>query len=597
MTMEVFISYRWGKESNQAVRLLVKSLEPLIGKNRIYFDVDDNSGCDDLPQHIEKNIRNARVLIVAIHPDWISDIQRLFERRDFVRLEIEMALNLGVQIVPVLLGGAKVPKAEILPGEIRALADIPMHNLGDHQNYDTDVKKLADYISQRIGSKTELAISRFADRSALNHAFGAAILGALLLFLSRLLDIHFIQIDTKIDVFIRRIKVVPQVNFIREVGVLMAWNWVVIQILVTPSMIIIANNTLREAKELLDSLRIRKMITYISTSCSGVTQSSIRHLWDVVVRPTASWCNVFVVIAMVLGAVQWWQYSGQWYFRPDGFVHKLFMETSTGPDWNIGWALGVELIADSGLRITAFSFAMYLLYGLGSAITFSYYAFLFNYFSELTQLSLRAGEQASMILRLDESDLSSGGLGALSRIQRNHAKFCYFSVFSMYIMALRNAYLPLTCRLPYSELDVTQAIEEANKSCASMISFASMVFTSSLSFTQTLFQGTPDFGLLFHTYSEHNIFVVGSMLHALLIAAFFYLISSNMQSIIDSARSDLNPSVGADLSNRIRRENMIVLTILLLGSVSTIFLNLGPIVLLLALFISISGRTRFVTRY
>jgi len=83
-----------------------------------------------------KSIRDAlnlaRVALVIIGPGWlkattdpndISSPRRLDDPADWVRLEIEtlLARGDGVSVIPVLLGGASVPKPADLPATLQAL--------------------------------------------------------------------------------------------------------------------------------------------------------------------------------------------------------------------------------------------------------------------------------------------------------------------------------------------------------------------------------------------------------------------------------------------------------------------------------------------
>lgn len=578
MSSEVFVSYRWGQSSRDAVYRLGSELKKNLGKRTVHIDIDKQVSGESLPSRIQQQIRDASVVVVAIHPEWIDAIPRLPGTNDYVRLEIEAALELGVPIVPVLLNGAQQPEREKLPPSIQPICDQYMYPLGEHASYEIDARELSRAISRIIGGRITRYVTWFANHHAWNLAFGLSVLGALLLFLSRMLDVHTFRFAAPLEVWLSGDDK-PIITVMREAGVLMAWNWVVVIILLTPVMILLANATLREAKELLDSLQLRKMIRYVGEH-GRVSLATSRRIWDAVARPTAIWCQVFVVLAIVLGTVQWWQYSGQWYFV--GYTESAFMRTSTGPDWHVGWALGVQPLADSGGAITAFTLAMYLVYGIGSALTFSYYAFQFNFFSEMSQISSTAGTRSSIVLRLDLTDRLAGGLGALGRMQRSHAAFCYWSVFAMYVMSMRNAYLPLTCRMPASVVADSPSASAIAENCSNMGAFATKVLESFRHFVESLIAGQPDFKVLVHTYSDQNLFVLGSMLHAFLIAAFFYLISSRMHSIIESARGDAHESVAAPLIRSIQFQNARVLAILVLGGVSTVFLNLGPLVLVVA---------------
>jgi hypothetical protein len=119
--------------------------------------------------------------------------------------------------------------------------------------------------------------------------------------------------------------------------------------------------------------------------------------------------------------------------------------------------------------------------------------------------------------------------------------------------------------------------------CSSMPGFASNIYYSALHLVRSIGEGRPDFGILFHSYSEPNFIVKGSGLYVCLIASFFILISSRMKAIVETARHQGDPHLAADLLRRIRFENGRVITIMALGALSVVYLNLGVVVLLAAL--------------
>lgn len=194
---------------------------------------------------------------------------------------------------------------------------------------------------------------------------------------------------------------------------------------------------------------------------------------------------------------------------------------------------------------------MYLVYGIGTVVTYSYYAFLFNFFAELSQLATSAGVRSGTALRLDVSDRDSGGLAAFRNIQRDHAAFCLWTLFAMYRMAVRNAYLPLVCRVPAGVAAMLGDGQAQLAQCGHMAAFASTIYYSAVYFARTLFAGHPDFGVLFHTYSEQNQFVLGPVLYVCLITSFFVLISNRMKSIVETARHRADPELADNLLRRI----------------------------------------------
>jgi hypothetical protein len=65
-------------------------------------------------------LQRAFCMVVIIGPRWATD-KRLHEPNDLHREEIGTALRRGVQIIPVLVNGATMPRADELPEDIQPL--------------------------------------------------------------------------------------------------------------------------------------------------------------------------------------------------------------------------------------------------------------------------------------------------------------------------------------------------------------------------------------------------------------------------------------------------------------------------------------------
>lgn len=75
---------------------------------------------------------------------------RLDNPADWVRLEVQAALNRGVPLVPVLVDGARMPKAAELPRSIKKLAYKNAVELS-HTRWNHDVGRLLNSLKRREG--------------------------------------------------------------------------------------------------------------------------------------------------------------------------------------------------------------------------------------------------------------------------------------------------------------------------------------------------------------------------------------------------------------------------------------------------------------
>ncbi len=148
MTMganRVFISYRRDDAAGYAGRLEA-SLEHKLGHGSVFRDVLDIAPGEDFVAAIRSRLADAKTVLVLIGPRWAGGDtvgqRRIDDANDFVRLEVAMALDSGVQVVPVLLPGATMPGEDSLPEPLKALARRNALALGD-THWDADIGRLA----------------------------------------------------------------------------------------------------------------------------------------------------------------------------------------------------------------------------------------------------------------------------------------------------------------------------------------------------------------------------------------------------------------------------------------------------------------------
>lgn len=122
-----FISYRREDSAGYAGRLH-EELEGRFGRERIFRDVDTLQPGQDFEAAIRDRLRQCQACVVMIGPGWLkaqtADGQlRLHQPGDYVSMEIAEALRRpDVLVVPVLVGGARMPASRELPETIRGLS-------------------------------------------------------------------------------------------------------------------------------------------------------------------------------------------------------------------------------------------------------------------------------------------------------------------------------------------------------------------------------------------------------------------------------------------------------------------------------------------
>lgn len=121
----IFISYRRDDSAGYAGRLYDR-LAAHFGAERVFMDVEGIEPGLDFVEAIEEAVGSCRVLIAVIGDEWTTSTdaagrRRLDDPNDFIRLETGSALQRGIRVVPVLVGGAVMPLAADLPDDLKAL--------------------------------------------------------------------------------------------------------------------------------------------------------------------------------------------------------------------------------------------------------------------------------------------------------------------------------------------------------------------------------------------------------------------------------------------------------------------------------------------
>ncbi len=122
----IFISYRRDDSGAQAGRIYDR-LADHFGRERVFMDIDGVDLGEDFIDVINRTLASAGVMIAVIGKDWLTipgdkGRRRLSNRKDLVRVEIATALRKRIRIIPVLVAGAKMPRAKQLPRPLAALA-------------------------------------------------------------------------------------------------------------------------------------------------------------------------------------------------------------------------------------------------------------------------------------------------------------------------------------------------------------------------------------------------------------------------------------------------------------------------------------------
>jgi TIR domain-containing protein len=151
---KIFISYRRRDDPGGAGRLF-DALKEAFEPDRLFLDVDSIEPGQDFVDVIEDRVAKSAVLLAVIGQHWVDATddrgnRRLDNAQDYVRIEIESALKQQTLVIPVVIGDAKMPTAEVLPDSISKLA---RHNavMLRYERFHDDVANLVGALKRAMG--------------------------------------------------------------------------------------------------------------------------------------------------------------------------------------------------------------------------------------------------------------------------------------------------------------------------------------------------------------------------------------------------------------------------------------------------------------
>jgi hypothetical protein len=152
----IFISYRRADSGGWA-RSLHDNIDERLGPGHVFRDVAMEGGVD-FHEHVESLLDRCDVLLAIIGKSWasITDAhgrRRLDDPGDLVRREIARALERpDVEVIPVLVDGARMPAEHDLPPDLAPLARRQACELTDAR-WDYDVDTLTNRLRVLLGEK------------------------------------------------------------------------------------------------------------------------------------------------------------------------------------------------------------------------------------------------------------------------------------------------------------------------------------------------------------------------------------------------------------------------------------------------------------
>ena len=153
----IFVSYRRSDSADIAGRIYDRLVDR-FGRAPIFKDVDSIPLGLDFKKYLEQKVGECDVLLAIIGDHWLdardsAGNRRLYDPDDFVRIEIQSALERGIPVVPLLVRDAHMPRVDHLPVGLQKLVyrnGIPIRPDPDfHRDMDRLISSLEKYVRQK----------------------------------------------------------------------------------------------------------------------------------------------------------------------------------------------------------------------------------------------------------------------------------------------------------------------------------------------------------------------------------------------------------------------------------------------------------------
>jgi formylglycine-generating enzyme required for sulfatase activity len=167
----IFLSYR-REDSRWPSGQIAQRLSSHFGKDQVIYDLDALAPGLDFHKQLEYEVKTCDYLIAVIGRLWLTACddqtgrRRLDDPEDWVRREIELALSLGIPVIPLLLDDISMPSPDQLPEGLKDLPRRHAQSIHPHPHLDFDLQRLIEKIEQINKKRLEDEIQTEKDRIA-----------------------------------------------------------------------------------------------------------------------------------------------------------------------------------------------------------------------------------------------------------------------------------------------------------------------------------------------------------------------------------------------------------------------------------------------
>jgi hypothetical protein len=153
---KIIISYR--RQDSQDIAMRIRDmLAPHYGQESVFTDIDSIPLGTDFLEHLNAELATCDAMIAVVGPRWLDGGlgagHGVHEETDFVRIEVEAALNRKIPVIPALVAGATMPKPAELPEVLRGFAFRNGTAIDSGVNFRNDINRLIRSLDETFATK------------------------------------------------------------------------------------------------------------------------------------------------------------------------------------------------------------------------------------------------------------------------------------------------------------------------------------------------------------------------------------------------------------------------------------------------------------
>jgi hypothetical protein len=150
----IFVSYR-RSDSEYITGRICDRLQQHFGREAVFEDVHSMPLGVRVRDYIRETVARCKLLLAVIGDEWLDSMDESGNRRldapsDFVRLEIEAALDGDKPMIPIFVKRATMPKEQELPQSMRGLVGINGAMVRSDPDFDTDMQRIINGVQRLL---------------------------------------------------------------------------------------------------------------------------------------------------------------------------------------------------------------------------------------------------------------------------------------------------------------------------------------------------------------------------------------------------------------------------------------------------------------